>query len=88
MTITLSLKAEKQLRKLSKFHQLIIAKKIRALRDTSAEIGGEEKLSGYDNCFRVRVGDFRIVYQRSKGTIFIVVLGHRKEVYDILARYS
>jgi len=88
MTITLSPRAEKQLRKLSKFHQLIIAKRIRALRDTLTEISGEEKLSGYDNYFRVRVSDYRIVYQRSPNIIFIVVIGHRKEVYGILERYT
>jgi mRNA interferase RelE/StbE len=44
---------------------------------------GAEKLAGYDNRYRVRQGNYRIVYLIDdaglKATIFKV--GHRKEVY-------
>ena len=45
---------------------------------------GVKKLSGEENLFRVRVGDYRIVYQmKSKElTVLIVRMGHRREVYD------
>ena len=61
--------------------QRIIAR-IRALaRDTRAH--GSEKLAGYADRYRVRQGQFRIVYliddSRSEVTIFKVA--HRKDVY-------
>ena len=44
---------------------------------------GSEKLAGYNDRYRVRQGNFRIVYLvddgRSEVTIFKV--GHRKDVY-------
>jgi mRNA interferase RelE/StbE len=40
------------------------------------------RLTGMD-CFRVRVGDYRIVYEfdRSKGVLHLLAVGHRREVY-------
>ena len=44
---------------------------------------GSEKLAGYDDRYRMRQADYRIVYliddQRSEVTIFKI--GHRKDVY-------
>ena len=44
---------------------------------------GVKKLINEDNVYRVRVGDYRIVYQVEAGKLLILVLriGHRKEVY-------
>lgn len=81
MNITITSKAEKQLRKLSRIDQIIIAKKLRALPD-----GNSTQLVGIKNAYRVRVGDFRIVYVKNGDTIEIVLIGHRKDVYDILKR--
>ena len=85
MKVTLSPKAEKQLRKLQKVPQIIIAKKIRVIRD-SYSIPKEELLRGYKNIFRVRVGDFRIVYRKTKSEIYIIALGHRKDIYQKLKK--
>ncbi len=45
---------------------------------------GSEKLTGYDDLFRVRVGDYRIVYGVEDRLVLIVVLkiGNRAEVYQ------
>jgi mRNA interferase RelE/StbE len=45
---------------------------------------GCEKLSGYDDLYRVRVGDYRIVYGVEHQLVLIVVLkvGDRAEVYQ------
>jgi mRNA interferase RelE/StbE len=42
-----------------------------------------KKLSGEDSLWRVRVGDYRIVYQiREKELrILVIKLGHRREIY-------
>jgi len=44
---------------------------------------GVEKLAGPEDLFRVRVGDWRIVYAiRDRELVVIVIrIGHRREVY-------
>ena len=39
-------------------------------------------LTGMD-CYRLRVGDYRVVYDfdRSKGVLSLLAVGHRREVY-------
>jgi mRNA interferase RelE/StbE len=84
MKITISPRAEKELKKLSKLNQLAIANKIRSL--VGGSIPNEEKLSGYKNIYRVRVGDYRIVFKKTASELYIVLIGHRKEIYDLLKR--
>lgn len=84
MKITISPRAEKELKKLSKINQLAIANKIRSFVNVS--ITNEEKLSGYKNIYRVRIGDYRIVFKKSPSEIYIVLIGHRKDIYDLLKR--
>ncbi len=83
MKVILSPQAEKQLQKLSKINQIAIAKKIRVIRDSS-KIEREEKLKGFQNIFRVRVGDYRIVYRKTKSEVYIVLIRHRKDVYRLV----
>ena len=44
---------------------------------------GAEKLAGYEDRYRVRQGDYRIVYLIDDKTTTVTVfkLGHRKDVY-------
>ncbi|MFH0770323.1 MAG: type II toxin-antitoxin system mRNA interferase toxin, RelE/StbE family [Candidatus Peregrinibacteria bacterium] len=44
---------------------------------------GVEKIQGYDDCYRIRVGQYRVVYQVSDAIhiITIIRIGHRREVY-------
>lgn len=44
---------------------------------------GMVKLSGEDGLYRVRSGDYRVIYQIQDGRCLILVLtvGHRREVY-------
>jgi len=85
MKLTISTHAQKQITKLPKTSQLIIAGKIRKL--TSATIPNEEKLKGYKNFFRVRVGSYRIVYAKSTKEVEIVLVGHRKDIYKKLTKF-
>jgi mRNA interferase RelE/StbE len=59
-----------------------IALKIEALRDDPSRAGCK-KLSGLPDTWRVRVGDYRVIYQVQHGILLILVLtvGHRREVY-------
>lgn len=44
---------------------------------------GAKKLSGKENLWRIRVGDYRILYQLSdrQMLVIIVAVGHRGDVY-------
>ena len=45
---------------------------------------GCRKLAGISDRYRVRVGDYRIVYRIDDGKVAVLILliGHRREVYD------
>ncbi len=42
-----------------------------------------KKLVGFSAAFRLKVGKYRVIYEvnDNKVTIFIIKIGHRKEVY-------
>lgn len=44
---------------------------------------GVKKLKGHDDLYRIKVGNYRIIYEINDGELVIVVveIGHRKEVY-------
>lgn len=54
---------------------------IRALADDPRPLGSR-KLVGRDS-YRIRVGDYRVIYLMDDGEIVVTVLGvgHRREVY-------
>ena len=84
MKLTITSHAQKQIRKLPKAYQFIVAKKIRKLVVVSTL--GLEKLSGYQNFYKSRVGVYRIIFVKYPNEIEIVLVGHRKEVYKLLER--
>ena len=85
MKITISSRAEKELKKIPKSDQIAVAKKIRLL--VSLSVIGEEKLSGFKNIYRVRIGNNRLVYRKTENEIYVVLIGHRKDIYDLLTRF-
>lgn len=84
MKVIISPRAEKNLKRLSKIDQIAIGQKIRQLK--GSQVTREEKLKGFQNIFRVRVGDLRVVFRRTPGEIYIILIGHRKDIYDLLKR--
>jgi mRNA interferase RelE/StbE len=44
---------------------------------------GCEKMEGYANCYRIRQGDYRIIYtiEGKQLIVWIHKIGHRREVY-------
>ncbi len=74
--------AEKEFSKLDKTVQARVFKAIAKLEDDPRPPNCK-KLKGSPN-WRIRVGDFRVVYEIVDDTvqINIVKIGHRKEVYD------
>ena len=59
-----------------------IGKKIDSLAENPRP-PGVEKLSGREDSYRVRVGDYRIIYRIHDKVLLIVIVevGHRREVY-------
>ncbi len=47
---------------------------------------GAKKIQGYDGCFRLRIGDYRVVYSVTHEIriVTIIRIGHRREVYRAL----
>lgn len=82
MKITISPRAEKELKKIAKIDQIAVARKIRSLKDDL--IANEEKLIGFKYVFRIRVGNYRIIYKKTSEKIYIVLIHHRKDVYRIV----
>jgi mRNA interferase RelE/StbE len=43
-----------------------------------------KKLAGYDDRYRLRVGDYRVIYDISDKQLIILVVGvgHRREIYQ------
>lgn len=80
--IKVSPAAARQLKKMDGRALSQIAAKIDSLA-LNPRSHGSEKLSGYENLYRVRVGDYRIVYGVEDRLVLIVVLkvGNRAEVY-------
>ncbi len=59
-----------------------IKPKIDALADNPRP-PGVEKLSGHERRYRMRVGDYRIIYSIEDQVLLVLIirLGHRREVY-------
>ncbi len=85
MRITITSRAQKQIKKYPKTFQIIIINRIRKL--INEEVASAEKLTGYKNFYRLRIGNYRIVYVKSLVEIEIVLVAHRKEVYKLLERF-
>lgn len=81
-TIEISKTAEKQLKKIPKEYQGRIVNSILSLGSNPYPYGCK-KLSGFDDVYRVRIADYRIIYSVEDKRLVIIVLklGHRKDIY-------
>ncbi len=66
----------------SKADRTRIVAKIAALA-TNPRPHGSEKLAGYDDRYRIRQGNYRVVYEIDDDASHITIykIGHRREVY-------
>lgn len=60
-----------------------IKKAIEEKLTTNPETYGLPLRATLKQYWKLRVGDFRVIYMISAGTVYIAVIGHRKEVYKI-----
>ena len=85
MRVLLSPLVKKQLKKLPKIIQFSVAKKIRDLA-SGVETTDVKSLVKYKDIYRIRVGDYRMVYRKKLSDYFIILIEHRKSVYQSLRR--
>lgn len=83
MKIIISSRAEKELKNIPKINQIAIVRKIRSIKKSSL-ILNQEKLSGFKSIFRIRIGQYRIVYRKTAEELYIVLISHRKDVYRLI----
>jgi mRNA interferase RelE/StbE len=81
-TIQFKPSAFRQLEKLPRDVQKRIVARIEMLSDDPFPPGCK-KLLGLADTWRIRAGDYRVLYQVHRGVLLILVLGigHRREVY-------
>jgi len=79
--------AERQLKALDKPVRARIVRRLRKLEETPRP-QGVEKLSGPDDLYRIREGEYRIIYtiKDKELMVLVVKIGHRKDVYRGLSQ--
>ena len=80
--IEISLTAERQLKKIRRENAVRILKAISLLAGEPRPYGSK-KMSGYEHVYRIRVGDYRVLYEIDENRILIIILkiSHRREIY-------
>lgn len=80
-TVLIERYAQKQIMKLDKKVIPVIKSAIASLADNPRP-NGYKKLKGED-AYRIRVGDYRVIYEIDDGKIIVTVVsvGHRKDIY-------
>ena len=80
--IEVSATAKRQLRRLNLVDQIKILKRVRGLAEDPRP-PGSRKLRGYTDVYRIRVGQYRVLYSVEDHKLVIILLkvGHRRDVY-------
>ena len=80
--IEVSATAERQLKKIRREDKVRILRAISLLANEPRP-DGCKKMSGYDDIYRIRIGNYRVIYEIDGKRIIIVILkiGRRREVY-------
>jgi mRNA interferase RelE/StbE len=64
----------------------LIQQRVRALSSRLAEwpdISGAKPLRhAWRGCYRIRTGDWRVIFRPSQAEIWIIRIAHRREVYE------
>lgn len=80
--VTIKRSAAKALSRLTSRVSVRITDRIRLLSERPIPPGAR-KLSGFSDLYRIRIGDYRVVYQfdQTSDTLLIAWIGHRKDAY-------
>ena len=81
-------RAVRQLRAIPQPAALTILRALTPLGDDPRRLDADiKKLAGYEDRYRLRVGDYRVIYAVVDQQLIILVLGvgHRREIYRALS---
>lgn len=80
-------RAQKDLKALPTRERQRVAEQIDALK-IDPRPTGSRKLRGREDFYRIRAGDYRVVYQIEDEVLLILIVrvGDRKEIYEIIRR--
>lgn len=80
--VKIAKKAQKEFKKIPGIYQRKISKAIKELAETPMP-SSVKKMHGATNRYRIRVADYRIIYDVDGGEMVILVIkvGHRQQVY-------
>ncbi|MEA5534143.1 type II toxin-antitoxin system RelE/ParE family toxin [Crocosphaera sp. XPORK-15E] len=80
--VELKSSAKRQFKKLSADIQRVILTKLEQLT-LNPRPPQSQKMVGEDNTYRIRVGDYRIIYEvfDHRLVVMVIRIGHRREVY-------
>ncbi|MCA0388676.1 MAG: type II toxin-antitoxin system RelE/ParE family toxin [Bacteroidetes bacterium] len=81
-TLEFKSSVEKDFRKIPKTQQVKIWKEIQKLKDDPRP-KNSRKLAGTESDYRIRIGDYRVVYQIVDDSKLVVIFtaAHRKDIY-------
>jgi mRNA interferase RelE/StbE len=76
-------KAMKNLSKIDSKYQTLIIEKLELLATNPFENSNVKALKGETNFYRLRVADYRIIYELQNNELLILVIdiNHRKDIY-------
>ena len=74
-------KAVKQLQKLNKHEASKILDGIEAYASDSIKTKIKKLKTPFDGAYRLRIGDYRVVFYEEKGLMLVSKIAHRKQVY-------
>lgn len=75
---------QKILKKLTKKKQQVIVEIWQRIINNDMSNLRPEKLTGFNNYYRIRSGDLRLVYKVENGKNILVNIDHRKDIYKKL----
>jgi len=78
---------KKDIKKLSREVSLKIKESIETKLATSPEIYGKPLRQSLKNFYKLRVGDYRVVFRIEKNKVHIFYIGHRAEIYDVAKKH-
>lgn len=80
-------RARKDLKALPKRERQRVAEQIEALKADPRQTGCKQ-LKGREDFYRIRVGDYRVIYQIEDEILLILIvrIGDREEIYEIIRR--
>ena len=82
MDIVFTKSAERELGKLNKNTRIKILQKLRFYSQQTNPLDFADTITNKNiGQFRFRIGDYRVIFDIERNTIFILSVGHRKDIY-------